>query len=568
MATVSPEDFAPPGEGLWAYDPQHFPRPVSRLLQEVQAPAVAKGGEEAARRYGTFRGAARTAYVLRFRYLQPQPLIPRPSGAEAEARAAYARLVESSSEAQQRIRAAERVFTTRLWREDVRRWDSEEKPIAVARTRALAGVDVETLGAEELAEHLDDCLDQLAETNRRHHRFNPTWGVPLGEFVSSILAWTGLDAGRALALLRGSSPISAGRSPQLDALAAALRDDPDARRAIDSTADPGAAIASLRARFGSVGAAARAFFEVHGYACTAGFDPVDDYALERPDAMLDRVRAAVVDEDQFGADPEVQEAISDARKLVPLEHRAAFDELLTEARYCYRIKDERGLYNDMPARGLTRRAVLEGGRRLHSSGRLVEAEHLLDAGRSEVDALLRGQEGPSAEELRERYDYRIANGDATPPLTLGKADGLPVPLEWLPPPVQRVERALLASGAAATGAPLEELRTSVERALRGVPASPGVYEGVARVVLAPDDFQRIQRGDVLVTSATSPAISAWTPLLGAIVTDRGGPLSHAAIVARECALPAVVGTTAGTTTFEDGHIVRVDGGTGVVTQLG
>jgi phosphohistidine swiveling domain-containing protein len=104
-------------------------------------------------------------------------------------------------------------------------------------------------------------------------------------------------------------------------------------------------------------------------------------------------------------------------------------------------------------------------------------------------------------------------------------------------------------------------------ALSGAGASPGVAEGVARVVAGPDDFARVQRGDVLVTTTTTPA---WTPLfpsLGALVTETGGILSHAAVVAREYKLPAVVGATGATRAIPDGTRVRVDGTSGTVTIL-
>jgi pyruvate,water dikinase len=69
--------------------------------------------------------------------------------------------------------------------------------------------------------------------------------------------------------------------------------------------------------------------------------------------------------------------------------------------------------------------------------------------------------------------------------------------------------------------------------LRGLAASGGVYEGPARRVSGPSDFDRIVAGDVLVTESTSEAFSILLPLLGAIVTDSGGLLSPSAIVARE-----------------------------------
>ena len=69
---------------------------------------------------------------------------------------------------------------------------------------------------------------------------------------------------------------------------------------------------------------------------------------------------------------------------------------------------------------------------------------------------------------------------------------------------------------------------------------------------------------MLVTRNTGPSFNVVLPLLGAIVTDRGGQLSHAAIVAREYGIPAVVGTREATTMFPDGALVRVDGDKGIV----
>jgi pyruvate,water dikinase len=106
------------------------------------------------------------------------------------------------------------------------------------------------------------------------------------------------------------------------------------------------------------------------------------------------------------------------------------------------------------------------------------------------------------------------------------------------------------------------------RVLSGVPASPGTCRGVARIVRSAADLARIRPGDVLVTGSTTPAIGAVLPLLAGIVTDRGGLLSHAAIVAREFGIPAVVGTGDATTRIPDGALVAVDGAAGQAVLLG
>ncbi|TQL03588.1 PEP/pyruvate-binding domain-containing protein [Cellulomonas sp. SLBN-39] len=99
----------------------------------------------------------------------------------------------------------------------------------------------------------------------------------------------------------------------------------------------------------------------------------------------------------------------------------------------------------------------------------------------------------------------------------------------------------------------------------GTPASPGTAQGTARVVDGLDDFRRFATGDVLVCRTTSPA---WTPVLAraaAVVTEVGGLLAHAAIVAREFGIPAVLAVPDATSALRDGQRVTVDGTAGTVT---
>ncbi|WP_155371054.1 PEP-utilizing enzyme [Catellatospora vulcania] len=99
----------------------------------------------------------------------------------------------------------------------------------------------------------------------------------------------------------------------------------------------------------------------------------------------------------------------------------------------------------------------------------------------------------------------------------------------------------------------------------GVPSSPGRAYGPARVVRSVDDFGRMRPGDVLVCRTTDPA---WTPLFrlaAAVVTETGGLLCHAAIVAREYRIPAVVGAADAMSRLDDGAPVTVDGALGTVT---
>ena len=104
--------------------------------------------------------------------------------------------------------------------------------------------------------------------------------------------------------------------------------------------------------------------------------------------------------------------------------------------------------------------------------------------------------------------------------------------------------------------------------LAGRAAGVGAYEGIARVVHSPADFDRIEAGDVLVTRSTSPTYNVVLGRVGGIVTDHGGVLSHAAIVAREFGIPAVVACGNATSVIPDSARVRVDAEDGRVTVLG
>ena len=279
--------------------------------------------------------------------------------------------------------------------------------------------------------------------------------------------------------------------------------------------------------------------------------------------LLRAIRVAVAGRGRESSDTE--ERIVGVRNRVPESHRAEFDELLGEARLTYRIRDERGVFSDIWASGIMRRAVLAGGRRLASKGRIHDPKHLVDAGFEEMCSLLSGADGPSADELAARAQYRASHRAKEAPPVLGPPPPPAPDLSGLPPAAARMMRAINI----ALGSLFGSSEASHEKhTLRGLAASRGVYEGPARRVSSPSEFDRITQGDVLVTESTTEAFNILLPLLGAVVTDRGGLLSHSAIVAREYGIPGVVGTREATERIADGVRVRVDGNAGEVTVLG
>jgi len=109
-----------------------------------------------------------------------------------------------------------------------------------------------------------------------------------------------------------------------------------------------------------------------------------------------------------------------------------------------------------------------------------------------------------------------------------------------------------------------QIRTLYTNQIKGLPGSAGQAEGRVRIIHSPDESDQLQPGEILVTITTNVG---WTPLfprLAAVVTDVGAPLSHAAIVARELGIPAVVGCFNATSVLKTGDNIRVDGGRGIV----
>jgi rifampicin phosphotransferase len=171
----------------------------------------------------------------------------------------------------------------------------------------------------------------------------------------------------------------------------------------------------------------------------------------------------------------------------------------------------------------------------------------------EIVDLLRGDRAPLAEVPARRATYETYR--ALPPypaLIRGRFD----PVRWAADPNRRGdyydERAQAAKP---------------DDTITGFPGAAGVVEGIARVLHAPEDAAQLGDGEVLVAPVTN---IGWTPIFpraAAVVTDVGAPLSHAAIVARELGIPAVVGCGNATMRLHSGDRVRVDGGAGTVEVL-
>jgi phosphohistidine swiveling domain-containing protein len=171
----------------------------------------------------------------------------------------------------------------------------------------------------------------------------------------------------------------------------------------------------------------------------------------------------------------------------------------------------------------------------------------------ETLALLRGGPAPLAQVPARRAAYETYRGlPPYPALIRGHFD----PVRWAADPNRRSD--------------YYDERAEAARpdgTITGFPGAAGVVEGIARVLRTPEDAAQLGDGEILVTTVTN---IGWTPIFpraAAVVTDVGAPLSHAAIVARELGIPAVVGCGNATMLLHSGDRVRVDGSHGTAEVL-
>lgn len=540
-ANLNDLSFDPPGPGSWAQDPVHMPRPMTRYWQDTHPPAFKKGTNDFARHYGLLIDGLQMAYINGFGYRQ---VLPAPE-----------------AEVPERFQRAEQVFAKKLWREQLREWDEKSKPAAIAKHRELQSVNIDALSDPELTAYLTRCRDHHSAMLTQHMRYTAGAVLPVGDFLAHVGDWTGLPQAELLGLMRGAAEVSAGGSDEMVRLKQVCTQDKAARELLESSGDPGQVLAKLRSLGGETGAAISAYLDLIGNRLIDGFDIAEPTALEMPDALLRAMRIAVSGEAKTHS---IDAHLAEVRAKVPAANQSQFDELLGEARLMYRLRDERGVYSDVWASGIMRRAALGAGRRVASRGRIATPHQMLDASLDEMCALVAGNGGPSEDELEKRAKYRATYTAKDVPPFLGPPAPPPPDPAGLPPAVARVMRAIGISLGHLFGSSEAQHE---EKTLFGLAASKGVYEGPARRISSPSEFNRITKGDVLITASTTEAFNILLPLLGGIVTDNGGLLSHAAIVAREYGIPGVVGTREATERIADGMRVRVDGDSGEVTVL-
>jgi pyruvate,water dikinase len=551
--------FDPPAPGQWELETAHHGlRPLSPFLRDSYQRAFEAGIVEPMQRYGLPLATVQARFVHGCLYMRPLAVGEKPgSTPKAPPPAWLMKLIARvHPELRRRAKTAEQAFAQRRWRDEVDQWFDRDRSAQLAQNLALQAVEPEALDDVELAAHVTNALSHFERSARRNLATHGGDLVPTGDLLAHCERW-GIDANEAAGLLTGSSPATVETAVLLGRVASAIRRSGVPAASLQTVDD-------VRALGVDTRVAVDAWLEQHVWR-TVTSDDIDRPTLaEVPALQLAALLAATEHLDVAAPDPAV------VRIRVPAEHRALFDELLAEARYGHRQRDDiRGLCWNWPC-GLLRRALLEAGRRLHAAGRLDEVAHVVELFPDELDRILRGHtapaaDRPSADELAERAAERDRIEATPPPRLLGEPEPAP-PLDVFPKALARATAAIMANLRAdvTPPPPTDDDRSTVS----GIGIGDTTYTGRACVVhdlmLA---FDQLQPGDVLVAPLTGPSVNSLLPIIGALVVEEGGALCHSAIVAREFGLTAVIGAHQATIRITHGAEVEVDPAHGTIRPL-
>jgi pyruvate,water dikinase len=306
----------------------------------------------------------------------------------------------------------------------------------------------------------------------------------------------------------------------------------------------------------------REFLNEHGWRCERLFRFDMPTWIEKPSLGIPDIRKGIAKGGAFTLDEERERLERERKKTeeevlakVPAEKREWFEKLMRVAQAAGEFSETHDYYLDFQSHACVRKVTWEIGKRYAQAGTIEEPSDVYFLLPDEVEYCLVPRYDVSLRRQvarrKEEWQRNIAN---VPAMFVGNPALIPDMCRK--------------SGGLRVTAPSPVVKPELKADLYGTASAPGVVEGVARVIMSQDQLREVQPGEILVAPATA---APWTPIFGiisAVVTDGGGALSHAVIVAREYGIPCIAGCIEGTSKIKTGMKLKVDGDNGVVYILG
>lgn len=289
-------------------------------------------------------------------------------------------------------------------------------------------------------------------------------------------------------------------------------------------------------------------------------DPTPAFAVIK--MAIEKGMSYNLDEDRKKLEAERLATEKEILEKIAPEQRGWFKTILKLAQDCAWFSEEHNHYLDLYAHAMVRRSVLGVGRRFAKEGTIDSPDDILFLIPDEVRKAAINPDmfnlRPIVERRKADWQQWCKQGNAPAYMKEGFTfeDAMKGLVESMDPIALKV----------VVGS-MPVARPELKADLFGVCGSPGLVEGMVKVVWTEAELSKIVKGDIMVAPSTSPS---WTPvfsILGGVIVDRGASLSHAAIVGREYGIPVIMNTFEGTKVLKDGMRIRLDANMGAVYIL-
>lgn len=278
---------------------------------------------------------------------------------------------------------------------------------------------------------------------------------------------------------------------------------------------------------------------------------IQTFVNKGADYDLDKVRADMV--------AKREETLAALIEKVPDEEKEWFKALVNLGGRASMFSEEHDLYCELYLHAVLRRGFLGIGRRLVEAGTIDRPDDTLFLNPDEIDQVMLAPEFHKLQYIanRRRAKWEKERFAETPPVFTDRENfDQAIGMDLIPSEDVIILKLVVGE--------MPKVKPELKADIYGVCGAPGIAEGPARVIMTYDELKEVQPGEILVCPGTNPA---WTPVFGivkAVIADRGGTLSHTAIVGREYGVPTIVNSFEGTGKIKTGMRIKVDATKGAI----
>jgi phosphohistidine swiveling domain-containing protein len=550
---VAPQIEVP--KGTWQKDAGHFSEPVCPFTATTQLRHGDRILDDAIAKWGLLPDGGE------FRIIGHEPYIhidPDDGGKQPPPWWVLGAVVRIIPSMRKKLRASAAAVESGMLESVPAEWASHHRPRLDKQIREYAAIDLTAMDTDALFAHVDTLSLFYTDCLRLHFHLAIPYAVGLRDLAVACEELLGWDLAKAMSLLQGLSETSQAGTEDLAAIARQARPGSAARQILESRTPD--FLARLDPIDPSLAGQLREYMHFWGLrplGSEVGCPTVGEQPQLVADAIADILTAGTPQDFSAARTATRQEAQA---KLTG-DALQRFNSALAYAERIYALREDNVVLTDQMPIGLLRRVALEIGRRLVTKSQIGRTHDAVMLTADELrEALRNGKDMRPLVSLRKSEHAWVRANPG--PMTYGPEPGKAPDLRGLPDAARRINAGLIWMMEGELTPP----QKSDGSGIKGLGASPGVHRGRVRVITTPEQLHTLRQGEVLVCPHTSAAWMMVFRRAGAIVADTGSVLSHTAIVAREFALPAVVGTGNGTSSLKDGEEVIVDGTRGVVTR--